>query len=274
MSKISLRFLFALIAAASVVPDAAAQDPPELDLGYAAGEIERLTIGYTDKGEGPAVVFFHPGVDARYWQWAIEDVASSYRAIALPFNQSIPPAFAFVAEAFNLTAVLEGIIHGLDVAPPHLVAHSMGGRLALELAITRPDLIASLTVIEPALAPDNASLSRLRSAAAASDAACSRLDVADNQKTICAFHVFINEPGFYDNAPRALVELLAPQPGAAVPPSLEMPSVPASASDATKIASRCVVNTHSQRCAYERRGEAAYARGGYRGANTAGGRTA
>lgn len=29
-------------------------------------------------------------------------------------------------------------------------------------------------------------------------------------------------PGFYDNAPRALIELLAPQPGAPVPPSLEL----------------------------------------------------
>ena len=222
MSTISLRLLSALIATASVVSGAAAQDPPELDLGYGAGETEMLTIGYVDKGAGPAVVFFHPGVDARYWQWAIEGVASSYRAIALPLNQSVPPAFAFVSEAFNLTAVLEGIISGLDVAPPHLVAHSMGGRIALELAITRPDLIASLTVIEPALAPDNASLSRLRSAAAESAATCPLPEAADPQQTLCEFHVFINEPGFYDNAPSALIELLAPAPGGPVPPSLEM----------------------------------------------------
>jgi pimeloyl-ACP methyl ester carboxylesterase len=221
-TKVSLCFLFALIAAASAFSDAAAQNPPELDLSYAAGEIEMLTVGYLDKGEGPAVVFFHPGVDARYWQWAIDEVASSYRAIALPFNQAVPPAFGFVAASFNLTTVLEGIINGLDVAPPHLVAHSMGGRLALELAITRPDLIASLTVIEPALAPDDASLSRLRSAAAASDVTCPLPDVAENQKTLCRFHVFINEPGFYDNAPSALLELLAPPPGAAAPPSLEV----------------------------------------------------
>jgi len=209
-------------AAASVVSGAAAQDPPELDLGYGAGEIEILTIGYIDKGEGPAVVFFHPGVDARYWQWAIEGVAPSYRAIALPFDHFTPAAFAFVAEAFNLTTVLEGIIDGLDVAPPHLVAHSIGGRLALELAIARPDLIASLTVIEPALAPDNTSLARLRSAAAESNVICPLPEVTDHQQTMCVFHVFINEPGFYDNAPSALIELLAPQPGAAVPPSLEM----------------------------------------------------
>jgi pimeloyl-ACP methyl ester carboxylesterase len=56
----------------------------------------------------------------------------------------------------------------------------MGGRLALEMAIARPDLIASLTVIEPALAPDDASSLRPRSAAAASDVTCPLLDVADD----------------------------------------------------------------------------------------------
>jgi pimeloyl-ACP methyl ester carboxylesterase len=121
-----------------------------------------------------------------------------------------------------LATILEGISKGLDVAPPHLVAHSMGGRLALEMAIARPDLIASLTVIEPALAPDDASSLRLRSAAAASDVTCPLLDVADDQKTLCEFHAFTNEPGFYDNAPRALLELLAPPVGVAVPPALEM----------------------------------------------------
>ena len=222
MSKTSLRFLSALIIAASIASGAAAQDPPPLDLSYAADETKTLTIGYIDKGAGSAVVFFHPGVDARYWQWAIEGVAPSHRAIALPVNVSTPPAFAFVSGAFNLTAVLEGIINGLDVARPHLVAHSMGGRFALELAIARPDLISSLTVIEPALAPDAESLAQLRAAAAASDVTCPLPDVVESQQTLCAFHAFINEPGYYDNAPSELLELLAPLPGQEAPASLEM----------------------------------------------------
>lgn len=90
MSKTSRRFLSALIIAASIASGAAAQDPPPLDLSYAAGETETLIVGYMDKGKGPAVVFFHPGVDARYWQWPIEGVAPSHRAIALPFNVPRP----------------------------------------------------------------------------------------------------------------------------------------------------------------------------------------
>lgn len=222
MSETSPGFLSLLIIAAGIASDAMAQDPPALDLSYAAGETETLTIGYMDKGEGPAVVFFHPGVDARYWQWAIEGIAPSHRAIALPFDVSTPPAFAFVAAGFTLNSILEGVINGLDVAPPHLVAHSIGGRFALELAIARPDLISSLTVIEPALAPDAESLSRLRAAAAASDVTCPRPDVVKSEQTICAFHAFINEPGFYANAPSELLELLAPPPGQEAPPSLEM----------------------------------------------------
>src|SRR5690606_88237 len=57
---------------------------------------------------------------------------------------------------------------------------------------------------------------------AASDVTCPDPAVVESQQTICAFHAFINEPGFYDNAPRVLLELLTPPPGQEAPPSLEM----------------------------------------------------
>src|SRR5262245_20742349 len=120
MSTSFLRVLSALIPAAILASSAVAQDPPELDLNYAGAKKEMLTIGYLDKGEGPIVLFYHPGVDARYWQWAIEAVAPSYRAVAFPVDASVPPTFTF-----SLAAVIEGVTNGLDVEPPHLVAHSM-----------------------------------------------------------------------------------------------------------------------------------------------------
>ena len=120
------------LAMTSVAPIGCAQSPPELDLDYGAGEIETLTFGYLDKGQGPTVIFFHPVVDARYWQLAIEATSQSYRTIALPFDASTPPA---LASALDLTTIIESVIEGLDVPPPHLVAHSIGGRIALEVAI-------------------------------------------------------------------------------------------------------------------------------------------
>ena len=206
------------LAMVSMAPNAGAQSPPELDLDYGAGEIETLTFGYLDKGEGPTGIFFHPGVDARYWQLAIEATSQSYRTIALPFDASTPPA---LATALDLTTIIESVMEGLDVPPPHIVAHSMGGRIALEFAIARPDLIASLTVIEPALAPDDESMQRLRTAAAESTVTCPLPDVPAESQTMCRFNVFINEPGFYDNAPSGLLALV-PQPDAPAPPSLEM----------------------------------------------------
>jgi pimeloyl-ACP methyl ester carboxylesterase len=203
-----------LLLVALFVSCAQAQNPRELDPGYAKGETQVLTFGYLDKGQGPTVVFYHPGVDARYWQWAIESVTPSYRAIAMPFDAVAPAALTSVIQAFSLTALIEGIVTGLGVEAPHLVAHSMGGREALELAIARPDLISSLTVIEPALAPDPESQAELVAAAAASDAACPFSNAGDAS---CALHSFINEPGFYDNAPDFLVELLRRAPALAVP---------------------------------------------------------
>lgn len=228
MNATALRFLLALLAVASVPSGAEEPEPPELDLGYAAGETQTLTLGYLDKGEGPAVVFYHPGVDARYWQWAVEAVAPSHRAIALPFDAFAPAALTPLMQGVDLASLLESIIAGLDIPPPHLVAHSMGGRFALELAIARPDLIASLTVIEPALAPDEESYAELVAAAAASDATCPLPDVGEDHRAICALQVFINEPGFYDNAPRSLLELLSPPPSVVATGPLEMrfPPIP------------------------------------------------
>ena len=220
MSKRPLR-VPALIAAVSTSSIVVAQEPPELDVSYGVSETQMLTIGYLDHGEGPVVLFYHPGVDARYWQRAIEAVAPSFRAIAFPIDASTPPAFSFVSQAFSLAAIIEGISNGLNVEPPHLVAHSFGGREALELAIARPELIASLTVIEPALAPDSESLTRLRNAAAESDVTCPFADLPADRQTICRFNLFINEPGYYDNAPDGLLAL-APQPDAEGPPALEM----------------------------------------------------
>lgn len=187
---------------------AAEIDPPELDLGYGAGETETLTVdgveaSYLDKGDGPAVVFYHPSVDLRYWQWAVEAMAPEFRAIALPSTDSFVPN-----DSPSDVSALVSIIEDLDATPAHLVAHSWGGRQALELAIARPDLLASLVVVEPALAPDPGSLEQLGAAFAQSDATCPLPDLDDSLLAGCVLQVQINEADFFDNAPSSLIRIL------------------------------------------------------------------
>jgi len=58
-------------------------------------------------------------------------------------------------DAETLRLAVEAFVAALDLGPVHVVGHSLGGALAALLAVRRPDLVRSLTLIAPAgLGPD------------------------------------------------------------------------------------------------------------------------
>jgi 3-oxoadipate enol-lactonase len=97
------------------------------------------------EGEGPPVVFIHEGIaDSRIWdpQWISFE---GYRRIRLDlrgFGQS-PVGRLPLTHARDVAELLDE----LDVARAALVAGSLGGRIALELAIARPDLVHALVLV-------------------------------------------------------------------------------------------------------------------------------
>jgi pimeloyl-ACP methyl ester carboxylesterase len=70
-----------------------------------------------------------------------------------------PDGFSYSLEA-QADAVARLLEH-LRVRDCHLVGHSSGGSVAIALAASRPDPIASLVVAEPNLDPEDATLSRI-----------------------------------------------------------------------------------------------------------------
>lgn len=98
------------------------------------------------------VVLIHSGgFTSRQWRRLAEALAPAYRIVApdlLGYQASRPwPA----GEPFHFRqdlAFLESLI-GDDPEPVHLVGHSYGGFLALQLALTRPDRIRSIAVYDP-----------------------------------------------------------------------------------------------------------------------------
>jgi pimeloyl-ACP methyl ester carboxylesterase len=67
---------------------------------------------------------------------------------------SHPPTFPHTLEAHaDSTAHL---LDRLGAPHCHVIGHSMGGAIAITLAARRPDLVSSLTVIEPNLDPEDA----------------------------------------------------------------------------------------------------------------------
>src|SRR5512133_3522604 len=101
-------------------------------------------------GEGPAVALVHEGIcDSRMWDREWEEWSPSFRLLRLDlrgFGRSPLEAGQF-AHARDVIAALED--H--DLAPAVLVGVSLGGRVALEVALARPELVRALVLVAPGL---------------------------------------------------------------------------------------------------------------------------
>ncbi len=97
-------------------------------------------------GEGPTVLFVHAGIaDGRMWHPQVTALSATHRCVAPDlrgFGRSPLPdgLFAWRDDLIQLLTALGG-------EPAVLVGCSMGGGIAAEVALVRPDLVAGLVVI-------------------------------------------------------------------------------------------------------------------------------
>jgi pimeloyl-ACP methyl ester carboxylesterase len=109
-------------------------------------------VQYFEQGHGEPVVLLHSSASSSaQWRGLAERLSTEYRVIGPDLHgyggTSMWPghgAFRLEHEAKLVTALIERAR-----VPAHLVGHSFGGAVALHVARTRPDLLSSLTVIEP-----------------------------------------------------------------------------------------------------------------------------
>jgi pimeloyl-ACP methyl ester carboxylesterase len=101
-------------------------------------------------GEGPAVVLVHEGIcDSRMWEPQWESWSRSYRLLRVDlrgFGRTLLEPGPF-AHARDLIEAVER--QGIERAA--LVGVSLGGRVALEVAVARPDLVSALVLVAPGL---------------------------------------------------------------------------------------------------------------------------
>ena len=106
-------------------------------------------------GEGPDVLLLHGlgGTKASFFLTAA-CLAQRYRVHALDFpgfgGSSKPHAAPYSARWFADTVV--GVMDRLDINRAHIVGNSMGGRVAIEVALRDPDRVRALGLLCPAVA--------------------------------------------------------------------------------------------------------------------------
>jgi pimeloyl-ACP methyl ester carboxylesterase len=115
--------------------------------------VNGVDLSYIDQGTGVPVVFVHGAwMDFRHWERQRQAVATQYRFItySLRYHGTAPwpdagQHYSYATHVADLAAV----IRQLEAGPVHLVGLSSGGRPVIMVALEYPDLVRSLTVLEP-----------------------------------------------------------------------------------------------------------------------------
>lgn len=112
-----------------------------------------IELSYLDQGAGTPVVFVHGAwMDLRYWEPQRQSIATQYRFIAYSLRYHGTAPWPDVGQHYSLathSADLAAFLRQLNAGPVHLVGLSSGGRLVVMVALAYPDLVRSLTVLEP-----------------------------------------------------------------------------------------------------------------------------
>ena len=107
-----------------------------------------------EAGQGPPLVLLH-GLfgSARNWGAVQRALAADYRVVALDLRNhgasSHAPGMAYAAQAEDVAETLAAL--GIESAV--VLGHSMGGKVAMMLALTRPELVERLIVADIAPLP-------------------------------------------------------------------------------------------------------------------------
>lgn len=99
---------------------------------------------------GPTLVFLHYyGGSAQTWQWVAQKLADQYQCIAVNlagFGGSTPLETPSIA---NLAADVEQQLQYLGITNYILIGHSMGGKIAMQMAANNANSIEKLILLAP-----------------------------------------------------------------------------------------------------------------------------
>jgi pimeloyl-ACP methyl ester carboxylesterase len=115
----------------------------------------RLRISAMEAGEGPPVLAIHGlGGTKGSFLPTVAALAGSFRVIAIDlpgFGDSDKPIGAAYDARWFAASVVD-VLDALELERAHLIGNSLGGRVALEIALRAPERVGRLALLAPSLA--------------------------------------------------------------------------------------------------------------------------
>jgi pimeloyl-ACP methyl ester carboxylesterase len=110
-------------------------------------------IAFEDRGEGAAVTFLHGfALDGRMWSAQARSLQStrSHRTLVVDLPGFGPDGARETGAQCPAEAVLE-VLDARGIQHTHLVGHSFGGAVAVDLALSHPERVRSLVLVDALL---------------------------------------------------------------------------------------------------------------------------
>ena len=123
------------------------------------------TIFYTDEGSGPPVLLVHGWTcDSHDWQFQLPALlGAGYRVIAADLRghgRSSVPASGYTPRGF--AADLAGLLRERNAPPAVVAGHSLGGAVAVAMAVEHPERVRAIVPVDSAFGMDPASITPFR----------------------------------------------------------------------------------------------------------------
>ncbi|WP_340153960.1 alpha/beta hydrolase [uncultured Marivirga sp.] len=113
---------------------------------------DNKSMAYADLGEGEPILFIHGLASyAPAWKYNIKDLSKSYRCIVVDligYGKSSKGKYT-ADMSFHAEHLFE-LMEKLNISTYHVAGHSMGGQIALKMAIEQPEKVKSLMLMAPA----------------------------------------------------------------------------------------------------------------------------
>jgi pimeloyl-ACP methyl ester carboxylesterase len=122
-------------------------------------EVPGATLHVREQGSGPALLMIHglAGQMAHFTYGVADRLAGQFRVVTVdrPGSGYSTRAASCPADLSTQAAALAALIDKLELGRPLVVGHSLGGAVALTLALEHPDRVSGLALIAPVThAPD------------------------------------------------------------------------------------------------------------------------
>ena len=141
-----------------MIPDSEENGEKRDTLQYLFTEVGGLRVRYADRGFGDSVVLLLHGFggDLDNWMFNLDSLAEKHRLLALDLpghgqsvKTNVDPSLS------GMATFVRKFLDVLSVSSVHVVGHSMGGAIAMQLASDSPETVKSLGLICSAgLGPD------------------------------------------------------------------------------------------------------------------------